>query len=129
LPIFELACFDAWLSKKSQAQGKKCQYLNITSQTISAKIMADSSSLHCSFSEGHQPSVAAMKMLADSGTSMGSPPKKHAFGPPLLLSHESEQIDFRTWDLLSLESEGESGKYVLWSTQPGIDLWKYVLLP
>jgi hypothetical protein len=77
-------------------QGKKCQYSNITSQTISAKIMADSSSLHRSFPEGHQPSFAATEMLADSGTSMGSPPKKHAFGPPLLLSHESEQIDSGT---------------------------------
>jgi hypothetical protein len=84
--------------------------------------MADSSSPHRSFPEGHQPSVAAMEMPADSGTSMGSPPKKHASGPPLLLSRESEQIDSGTRDPLSLEPEGESGKYVLCSTRPGIDL-------
>ena len=57
-----------------------------------------------------------MKMPAvDSGTSMGSPPKKHAFGP---LSRESEQIDSGTRDLLSLESEDGSGKYALCSTRP-----------
>jgi hypothetical protein len=81
-------------SAKNIKHQEKCQYPNITSQKISAEIMADSFSLHRSFSKGHQPSVTTMEMLAeDSDTSMGLPPKKHAFGPLVPLSHESEQID------------------------------------
>ena len=92
--------------------------------------MAEPFSPHRSFPEGHQPSAAAAEMLAEhSGTGMGSPRKKHAFGPLLALSRESEQFDLGTQDPLSLESEDESGKYMLCSTRPGVDLWKYVPLP
>jgi hypothetical protein len=85
--------------------------------------MADSISPHHSFSEGYQPSVTATEIPAeDSGTSMVSPPKKHAFGPLPPLSRTYEQIDSRTLDLLFLESEDEFGKYVLCSTRPRINL-------
>ena len=80
--------------------------------------MADSFSSHCSFPEGHQQSITAVNMLAeDSDTSMGLPPKKHAFGPLAPPSCESEQIDSR-----ALESEDESSKYALCSTRPGSNL-------
>jgi hypothetical protein len=79
--------------------------------------MANLISLHCLFPKGYQPSVAATEIPAeDSGTSMVSPPKKHAFGSLPLLSYRYEQIDSKTLDLLSLESEDEFGKYVLCST-------------
>jgi hypothetical protein len=76
---------------------EKHQYPNITSQKISAAIMADSFSSHHSFPEGHQPSVTTIEMPAEnSDTSMGLPPKKHTFRPLVLLFHESEQIDSAT---------------------------------
>ena len=95
-------------------KGEKSERPNITYQAISVKIMADSLASNFSFPEGLRPSAAATKMPAeDSGASMSSPRKKRAFGPPVLLSREPEQIDSGTRDPLSLESEDEPGKHVL----------------
>ena len=95
-------------------KGEKSECPNITYQAISVKIMPDSLASNLSFPEGLWPSAAATKMLAeDSSASMSSPHKKRPFGPPVLLSREPEQIDSGTRDLLSLESEDESGKHVL----------------
>ena len=78
------------------------------------KIMANSLAPNCSFPEGLQSSATATEIPAeDSSVSMGSPHKKCAFGPLLLLTHESEQIVSGMQDLLSLEPEDESCRYVL----------------
>ena len=95
-------------------KGEKSERPNITYQAISVKIMANSLASNFSFPEGLRLSAAATKMPAeDSSASMSAPRKKRAFGPPVLLSHEPEQIDSRTRDPLSLESEDEPGKHVL----------------
>ena len=95
-------------------KGEKSERPNITYQAISVKIMADSLASNLSFPEGLWPSAAATKIPAeDSGASMSTPRKKCAFGLLVLLSREPEQIDSRTQDPLSLESEDEPGKHVL----------------
>ena len=86
--------------------------------------MADSFSPHRSFPEDYRPSVAITEVPAeDSGTSIVSPPRKHAFGPLPLLSRGSEQIDSRTLDPLSWSLRMNLvSMYCACSMQPKIDL-------